>query len=171
MKIPVAFRHAAHNDLKEIQQLFVDTISNVCSRDYNEEQIKAWSSSVENTKRWIEMLDKQFFLLALFKGMIVGFGSLDKGNCVHLLFVHKDFQRQGVAESILARLEDEAWKSGAVEVTSNVSKTARPFFEKHHFKVIAEQRNLRNHVEIINYKMVKHFSSGEGREIKAGLKL
>ncbi len=52
------------DDLMEIQQLFVDTIENICKTDHNSEQIKAGNSAAENNKRWIEILTKQFLIVA-----------------------------------------------------------------------------------------------------------
>lgn len=52
------------DDLIEIQQLFVDTIVNICKKDYNSKQIKAWCSSAENNQRWIEILTNQFLIVA-----------------------------------------------------------------------------------------------------------
>jgi putative acetyltransferase len=37
---------------------------------------------------------------------------------------------------------------------TNASITARPFFEKHGFMVVAEQHPVIRGVEMINYKMV-----------------
>ena len=38
-------------------------------------------------------------LIAEMNGVIIGFGSIDKSGCLDLLFVHKDYQKQGVARN------------------------------------------------------------------------
>ncbi len=41
-------RKGHHEDLAKLQQLFVETVSNVCTSDYDNNQIEVWKSSVEN---------------------------------------------------------------------------------------------------------------------------
>jgi putative acetyltransferase len=149
------FRAATNSDLPEMQKLYIETIQEVCKNDYNNEQLKVWSSGVENTERWLEVIKTQFVLLVIIENIIAGFGTLKDGNYIDFFYIHKDFQRQGIADKILNELEAEARKSGAKTLTSDVSITAKPFFEKKGFVVTAEQRNIRVNVELINYKMKK----------------
>ncbi len=149
------FRNATFSDLEEMQKLYVETIQSVCKNDYNEEQRKVWSSGINNTKRWIEVLNTQFVLLAIIENQIAGFGTLKDGNYVDFFYIHKDFQRQGIADNLLNELEVEAKNHNSKIITSDVSITARPFFEKKGFVVKTEQKNIRQNVELINYKMKK----------------
>ena len=75
----------------------------------------------------------------MIKGKITGFCTLDKGNYIDLLNVHKDHQRQGIASKLYAEIEIEAKRENRRELKSDVSKTTRPFFESVGFKVIKEQ--------------------------------
>jgi putative acetyltransferase len=151
----LSFRQASASDLREMQQLFVEAISAVCSTDYNETQIQAWTSGITDTDRWLDRLQHQFVLLATIKNQIVGYGTLKEANYIDLLFVHKDFQSQGIATAIYHELEEKAKISGSDHITSDVSITAKPFFEKHEFKVLKEQQVERMGVKLTNYKMKK----------------
>ncbi len=153
------FRSGRLNDLQEMQQLFVGTIESVCSSDYNHEQIRAWTSGIENEQRWREVLMHQFVLVALIRECIVGFGSLAKGGCIDMLYVHKNFQGKGIATAILKLLEDEALRLHYVKLFSDVSITAKGFFEKAGFKVVNEQLNLRQGIGLMNFKMVKDLAN------------
>lgn len=77
------------------------------------------------------------------------------GDYLDFMYVHKDFQRQGIAEILLNALEAEAKRRDTKIITSDISKTARPFFEKKGYVVVNEQENLRAGVVLINYKMKK----------------
>lgn len=143
------------NDLTELQKLFVDTITTICTSDYDKQQIEAWTSSVENKQRWDEIITKQFILVAQDQDKIVGFATLDNGNYFDFLYVHKDHQRQGIAQRLLDDIEAEARRLKQLVLTSDVSKNAKPFFEKKGFKTLEEQTSIRQGVEIINYKMIK----------------
>lgn len=149
------FRKAFLLDVAEMQQLYIETIESVCKNDYNEEQIKVWSSGVNNMQRWTEVIENQFVLLAITENKIVGFGTLKDGNYIDFFYIHKDFQRQGIADKILNQLELEAKNHNSKIITSDISITAKPYFEKKGFVVKAEQKNIRQNVELINYKMQK----------------
>lgn len=153
--LPMTLHKAHISDLLEIQALFKETILTVCHYDYNEEQLTVWASGVESKDRWENRILEQHFLLIKIEEQIVGYASLDKNHYVDLLYVHKDFQRKGIAKALILALEEEARKVGTQLLSADVSKTARPFFEKMGFEVIKEQTNLIKGVEIVNYKMTK----------------
>jgi putative acetyltransferase len=151
----ITIRKGRLDDLPELQNLFVNTISNVCQTDYDSKQINAWTSSIENKRRWQDILTNQFVLVSQDKETITGFCTLDNGNYVDLLYVHKDYQRQGIAHKLYFNIEQEAKRQEQTELTSDVSKTARVFFEKVGFQVINEQTVIVKGVELTNYKMTK----------------
>ena len=53
----------------------------------------------------------------------------------------------------MAAIRETAQALGAMRIVSNVSITARPFFEKHGFRVLKKQTVRIDDVELINYKM------------------
>ena len=151
----ITIRQGQSIDLSELQQLFVDTIETVCKADYNDQQIKVWTSSIENKKRWLEIIEKQLLLVAIEQEKIVGFCSLDNYNFIDLLYVHKDEQGKGIARMLYQEIELESIKNGQKKLTSNVSITAKPFFENVGFTVLSKQTVVRQEIELTNYKMVK----------------
>lgn len=150
------FRNATIEDLPAMKALYVDTIRSVCRKDYNEEQLSVWSSSVNKEERWLDVVANQFVLLAEIGGQLVGFATLRNHDYIDFFYVHKDFQGQGIARTLLNRLLQEAMKHGEDLLTSDISITARPFFEKNGFKVVAEQENIRQGLILINYKMIRY---------------
>ncbi|HEY1009937.1 MAG: GNAT family N-acetyltransferase [Daejeonella sp.] len=157
----LSFRIARPADLQEMQYLFVDTVTNVCSEDYTEAQIQAWTSGVANTQRWLERFDEQYVLLAIINDQIAGFGTIKDGNYIDMFFVHTDFQRQGIAGKLYAQLEEKASELNSDYIDSDVSITAKPFFEKMGFNVLAKQSVERQGIELVNYRMRKELNSGE----------
>lgn len=151
-------RQANSSDLAEMQKLFANTVSSVCKADYNDDQIRVWASSVENKKRWEDILKNQLVLLALDKTKITGFCTLDKGNYIDFLYVHKDYQRKGIARKLYLLIEKEAKQLKQTQLTSDVSKTARSFFESIGFTVIKEQTFKKSGVEMTNFKMKKELT-------------
>lgn len=153
----ISIRLSKYSDLGEIQRMFVETISAICKDDYSKEQINVWTSSVENTQRWADKLTSQYFLIAELDNKIVGFASLENNSYLDFLYVHKDYQRQGIADRLYSEIEREAIKKKATIIHSDVSKTARPFFEKKGFVTTEAQTIKIQEVEIVNYKMTKAF--------------
>lgn len=155
MKSKLVIEKGTSDNLAEIQRLFVDTISSVCIADYNAEQINVWTSGVENKSRWNDIISNQYVLVAKIEDTIVGFVTLSNRNYIDLFYVHKDFQGQKIAGKLYSKIENEALRYGQNEITSDVSITARPFFEKMGFNVLMEQTVLRKRVAFTNFKMKK----------------
>ncbi|MBS7229983.1 GNAT family N-acetyltransferase [Flavobacterium psychroterrae] len=149
------FRKATISDLQEMQEMYIETIKWVCKSDYNPLQINAWISSLDDTERWLKVIHSQFVLLAINDNKIVGYGTLKDGNYIDFFCVHKDFQRQKIADNIFNQLEAEAIRERSKTITADVSITAKPFFDKKGFAVKAKQKNIRLGVELINFKMEK----------------
>jgi putative acetyltransferase len=151
----VLIRRATYDDVDEILKLFRETLTSVCRSDYNREQIPVWVASAENKQNWLHRIKKQYFLIAELDDMITGFGSIENGDYIDLLYVHKDYLRQGIANRLLSELENVSGRMRKSLITADVSITAKPFFEKHGYKTIKEQKNILDGVEIINFKMIK----------------
>lgn len=72
-------RKGTPNDLIELQQLYVDTIRNICTADYNSEQLNVWSAGIENEQRWRDVLTMQFVLVVQEGKEIAGFCTVRIG--------------------------------------------------------------------------------------------
>lgn len=149
-------KKATPDDLDEILKVFKESIETLVKNDYNPDQIAAWTASVSNTGRWLTAIEEQYFLLAVMDGMIAGFGSLQNGDYLDFLFVHKDFTGRGIAKRLLQELEQESQRQGKTQISAYVSKTALGFFQKKGFKLIRENIVERGNVRIGNYYMEKN---------------
>lgn len=149
-----SLRKATINDLAELQQLFRETVENICIKEYNPQQISAWVAGVENDNRWQEMLSSHYVLVAEKDSLILGFASLDHGNHLDFLYVHKDFQRKHIAQQLYTAITEEARGLKQTTLTADVSRTARPFFEKMGFNVLKKQYVIRKGIRLVNFKMI-----------------
>jgi len=148
-------QEAAPTDLSAILQVFEAAIRISCQKDYSPDQIEAWVAGIQNISRWEKAIQEQHFLVAEAENKIVGFASLEKGSYLDFMFVHPDYLGQGIARQLYQALENEALKQGSKLIYSNVSITARPFFEKQGFKVVTKNHNKLRGTELINYRMEK----------------
>ncbi|MGH1519310.1 GNAT family N-acetyltransferase [Chryseobacterium sp. JK1] len=152
----ITFRQGNKNDLQEMRKLFTETIEAICRNDYDEKQRKAWTCGAENKERWLKVINEQYVLVAVLQNKIVGFCTLDQGNYIDLLFVHKDHQQKRIASALYEQIEEKAIEQNSISLTADVSKTAKLFFEKKGFYTLKEQIVSVNYVDLINYKMIKN---------------
>lgn len=71
------------------------------------------------------------------------------------LYVHKDFQRLGIASTLLAKPESAAIQLKLVEIKTYASITAKPFFENHDYTCIHTNIVARNGTTLTNFYMKK----------------
>ncbi|WP_312432621.1 GNAT family N-acetyltransferase [Lacrimispora sp.] len=139
-------------DIGEMTELFYDTVHKICSKDYTKEQLDAWSSKDIDRDAWDLSFLGHHTLVAVKDGMIVGFGDMDNTGYLDRLFIHKDYQGQGIATALCNRLEAD-FPDGPF--TTHASITAKPFFESRGYRVIKEQQVERKGVILTNYVMKK----------------
>lgn len=150
-EVDMIIREYRPEDCKEIEKLFYDTVHTVNARDYTEAQLAVWATGTVDSEGWDRSFREHYTLVALDDKLIIGFGDIDKSGYLDRLYVHKDYQRKGVAAAICDRLE-------AVEaetIITHASITARPFFEKRGYTVVREQQVERQGVILKNYVMKK----------------
>ncbi len=112
------------DDIPDLQTLYRETITTVCAADYDAAQIQAWSSTVEGTDSLAKRIESQYFIVATSEsGEIVGFASLEKPDYLDMMCVHKDYQFQGVGNSLLTAIREQAVKVSAAKI---VRPTFRP---------------------------------------------
>lgn len=146
-------RKAKIEDLTEIKTVFEQTIIETCKNDYSLNERNVWKSAVNKTEKWKNSIKKEYFIVAENEGKIVGFSSLKESNYLNLMYVHKDFTRQGIAHKMYDKLKSESIRLGVDKLTADVSKTARSFFEKKGFHVVKENVNKIENEILINYNM------------------
>ena len=149
----IKIRAAIYKDIKKMKNIFVETIINTCKNDYNKKQISAWVSTIENKDRWREIITNQFCILVEKNSKTIGFGSLENGNYIDLMYVDKNYLRKGVANTIYLELKKESQRVGCDKITTNASKTSIPFFESKGFKIVRDNKNILNGIKIVNYHM------------------
>ena len=149
-------REATVTDIPELSEMYQFTLRAVNIVDYTSEEIEDWVSCGDDLSHWVDLIKNLWFIVALnASGRIIGFSSISREGYLHSMFVHKDYQRQGVAGFLLGKIEEYAAECGIKTISSEVSITARPFFEKQGYEVIKEQKRKANRLCLTNYWMKK----------------
>ena len=101
---------------------------------------------------WDESFRTHRTIVATENGAIVGFGDMDESGYLDRLYVHKDYQGQGVASAICEELERLATEK---TFTTHVSITAKLFFQHRGYHVVRKQEVIRRGVALMNFVMEK----------------
>lgn len=133
-------------------KLFYDTVHEVNIRDYTAEQFNAWADGNVDRSAWDKSFTEHYTVVAEESGVIVGFGDITEGGYLDRLYVHKDYQRKGIATAICDALESYP---DTDELTVHASITAKPFFISRGYSVVKEQEVVRRGVVLTNFVMCK----------------
>lgn len=148
-------REATENDIDEIMNLYSDTVRNVNSKDYSADQVEVWANGAFRPEIWKQRIRDQYFIVAEENGTITGFSSIADDGYIDFMYIHKDFQRRGIARELLNEIERKGREQGNEELYSHVSKTARGFFEKYGYEFSGEEIDPVGNVIFINNIMKK----------------
>lgn len=154
----VAVRPYEPTDLDAVIGIFLRAIREVASADYDPAQIDAWARA--DREVWRERRLSRPTWVATVEEQPAGFTDLEPDGHVDMMYVHPDHQRLGVAKRLVERAEAEARRQGIALIYSEVSITARPFFERQGFRVVEEERVFRNGQWFLRYRMEKTLIQG-----------
>ena len=150
-KSQIHIRPAQLEDGNQIGQLIYDTVHSINTQDYTEEQVKVWVPDPLIYSTY----EESYAYIAELEGKVLGFANITSEGYLHRFFVHKDFQRQGIASQLLAALEEKARELNIKEIDTEASITAKPFFLAKGYLVKEEQVITLRDMNFINYKMFK----------------
>lgn len=155
-RMKTQIRQATKDDLPEILRVFGSSIQAIPNAHYTQAQKLEWLKSLENKKRWTQALTKQLFWVAEADDGLAGFISLQvEKTYIDFLYVAPNFWGQGVANELLQTLQDFALLNKLSRLRSDVSITARPFFEHHGFRSNGRNEHFRGNQVLVNFSMTK----------------
>jgi putative acetyltransferase len=138
-------RKYKESDFFALCEIFQRAVKETARRDYSAQQVAAWAQIDEAS--WRQKLATSEVQVAVVDGLPVGFISV-VGNYIDLLFVAPEFNGQGIARRLL-----EPWIVRGDVLTVDASMTAKPFFERQGFLVVARQNVECRGEWFINYRM------------------
>ena len=123
-------------------RVYYSSIHQVCCKDYSEEQIQAWAPADLDPAIWVSKMQSIKPFVAIAGKKIIGYADLQEDGKIDHFFVHGDHQSQGVGTILMKEII--AKSVNQKRLYSEVSHTAKPFYEKNGFKVVkVQQVNMR----------------------------
>ncbi len=143
------------SDLAAVTKLFTSSVHGLACEDYDAIQLSAWAPRAPDLNQWATRLAGLRTYVAEVDMRLAGFISYERNGHIDLLFVSPRHARRGVASALYDEAETHLRSEGVSEVFTEASKTARPFFERHGFKVTEKQNIERHGVALRRYTMQK----------------
>ena len=145
-------RYQAGDEL-QIGQIFYDAVHQLAFRDYTPEQLNAWAPRHPDPELWRQRCEiKQPFVKEL-QGRVVGFIELDPDGHVDCTYVDPAHSGVGVMSEIMFEVKRAAIEMKLPKLFAEVSKTARPFFERHGFVWVRDNLVSLQGVSLENFIM------------------
>jgi putative acetyltransferase len=139
-------------------EVFRASVRRIGLLHYSLAQVVAWAPDEIDATTWNARRLSRTTWVAEIGGKTVGFSDLEADGHLDMLFVHPDFQRQGVASALLRRVESTGVEGGLSRLYTESSIGARPFFERSGFNLIAAQTVLIRGEILVNFRMEKALS-------------
>lgn len=147
-------RRYVPQDLDKVIEVFLESIRQTASVDYEPEQISAWAQA--DPTGWSQRCASRPTWVAVIDDAVAGFTEFEHDGHLDMMYVHPRFKRLGVAKALLQAVEGYARRVSVARVYTEASITARPFFERHGFRLVEHERVLRNGQYFDRFRMDKH---------------
>ena len=152
-------RALQRGDEAALWQIYYRAIHETASADYTPEQVNVWAPSGCDLPKWAALIQRLAPFVALRGEEIAGYADVQPSGYIDHFFVSPSFGRQGVGTVLMRRIHESALPQGRGHLFSNVSITARRFFEKWDFKVEQAQTVHIQGVVLDNFRLSKMLSA------------
>ena len=152
----ITIRKYSEQDAQATWLLFFNAIRNINIQDYTQQQVEAWAPDSMDLFIWNKrMIDIEPFIAEI-EGEIVGYADLQNDGYIDHFFCHDQRQRVGIGRALFTHIFNVGKNLKIKHYYSQVSITAKPFFEHFGFKVVKQQSNEIRGQKLINYHMQKN---------------
>jgi putative acetyltransferase len=149
-------------DEPALHAVYHSAIHQIAIRDYTVEQVNAWAPDTLDQEVWVEKMRAIKPFVAVSGDKIVGYGDVQANGYIDHFFVSGTCPRQGVGRLLMEQIHETAKRLGLPELTSDVSRTAQPFFEHFGFHIVEHRSPVVRGVVVPNAGMRKDLVANPG---------
>jgi putative acetyltransferase len=120
--------------------VYFTAIHLVASRDYTAEQVQAWAPPDLDMALWQKKIRGINPFVAVLNDEPVGYADVQSNGYIDHFFVSGNHSRRGIGSILMTRILEEASSLGLCALTSDVSRTAQPFFARFGFAIVEQRR-------------------------------
>ncbi len=136
MSTAIHIRRCREGEESALFEIYYSAIHLVACRNYTPEQLQAWAPRDFDSELWRRRIRGINPFVAELNGQIVGYADLQPNGYIDHFFVSGTHPREGIGSQLMGHLLDQAQALGICELTSDVSRTAEPFYETFGFSVV-----------------------------------
>jgi putative acetyltransferase len=151
----ITIRRYRPDDAAALWGVYYSAIHHVATADYSLEQVCAWAPESIDESTWAERMCAISPFVAERDGRTVGYADVQPNGYIDHFFVASVATRQGVGSRLMEHIHSTAASAGLETLFSDVSITARPFFEHWGFEVERQQSVVVRGIELTNFRMRK----------------
>ncbi len=151
----ITIRDYVEADAETLWNIHFHTIRNINSRDYTKTQVEAWAPEDIDLSAWRKLMKRLSPFVAEIEGVIVGYTDLQPNGLIDHFFCHHEYQGQGVGKALMNHVFSVGQQRGVKRFYSEVSITARPFYEHFGFNVVQQQEMEVRGQKLTNFVMEK----------------
>lgn len=151
----IIIRHYVATDAAALWDLFYHTIRHINSCDYSPAQVAAWAPDNYNMTAWQQRMQELSPFVAEIDRVIVGYTDLQSDGLIDHFFCHHQYQGQGIGRALMKHVFTVGQAQGIKRYYSEVSITARPFYEHMGFSLVKPQIITIRGQQFINFVMEK----------------
>ncbi|EGQ7914876.1 TPA: N-acetyltransferase family protein [Vibrio parahaemolyticus] len=135
----IKIRKYKESDARALWAIFYHTIRNVNIRDYSQAQVEAWAPDNFDPEVWQRKMNSIVPFVAEIDGDIVAYTDLQENGLIDHFFCHHEHQGKGIGRSLMEHVLSVGNQQGIYRFYSEVSITARPFYERLGFTLVQGQ--------------------------------
>ncbi|MEM7651935.1 MAG: GNAT family N-acetyltransferase [Pseudomonadota bacterium] len=154
----ITIRSLQTDDIDASRHLFFRAVHQGAASHYTAEQLNAWAPQPPERNAWEERLQNQSCFMAVQDGVLIGFMTLTESGYLDLAFVEPKMIGKGIAHQIYGALEVFAASRNLMQLATDASLVAVPFFTRHGWEVVKNQTVERSGVTLKNVSMMKQLT-------------
>jgi len=128
-------------DALSLFQVFYSSVHDIAYRDYAPEQIDAWAPAETDMAKWSERMRHLAPFVVEADDVAIAYADLQPTGYIDHFYVTGAYSRRGAGRLLMAAIHEKAHRCDIAVLTSDVSRTAQPFFAYFGFDVV-EQRSV-----------------------------
>lgn len=154
----VNIREFRLGDEPALHAVFHSAVHDTASADYSAEQIDAWAPASMDRDSWAMRMRKIRPFVVEQEARIVGYADLQPSGYIDHFYVCGQHARRGVGTMLMNHIFRAANAQGLKALTSDVSRTAQPFFQRFGFMVIEQKLSFVRGIVVPNAFMRKELT-------------
>lgn len=132
----IELRRFRLGDEAHLRRVYESAIHEVAIRDYSQAQVDAWAPRHHDPSLWARRVQEIDPFLVERDGEVVAYADVQPDGYIDHFFVAAAANGLGIGRRLMERIHERARELEIDELTSEVSRTAQPFYIHFGFEIV-----------------------------------